>query len=195
MWSDFKEVLPHQQGDYAKRNWGHPRHSLCSYQGKMKPSLASHLVKTFTTPGGRLLDPFSGVGTVPFEGALHGVECWGFDISPPAVHITAGKIGQCIATVCERAVKRLEEYLQVHAVRADERISAESIRFNGVLTSYFHERTLNEILLARRYFLENPPSNASQSLVFSCLLHILHGNRPYASQSSVAPHHAVCAER
>ena len=180
MWSDFKEVLPHQQGDYAKRNWGHPRHSLCSYQGKMKPSLASHLVKTFTTPGGRLLDPFSGVGTVPFEGALHGVECWGFDISPPAVHITAGKIGQCIATVCERAVKRLEEYLQVHAVRADERISAESIRFNGVLTSYFHERTLNEILLARRYFLENPPSNASQSFVFSCLLHILHGNRPYA---------------
>ena len=90
-WANFKNNLPHQQGEYAKRNWGHPLHSLCSYQGKMKPSLAAHLVRTFTTPGGKMLDPFSGVGTLPFEAALHGVESWGFDISPPAVHITTGK--------------------------------------------------------------------------------------------------------
>ena len=179
-WSDFKEHLPHQQGTFAKRNWGHPRHSLCSYQGKMKPSLAAHLVETFTTPGSRMLDPFSGVGTIPFEAALHGVECWGFDISPPAVHITAGKIGKCSAAECEETVKRLEKYLQDHEVRADERRSVEAIRFNGALTSYFHKGTLEEILLARRYFLDNPPANASQSLLFACLLHILHGNRPYA---------------
>lgn len=36
------------------------------------------------------------------------------------------------------------------------------------------------MLLARRYFLDNPPADASESLVFACLLHILHGNRPYA---------------
>ena len=179
-WSAFKESLPHQQGEFAKRNWGHPLHSLCSYQGKMKPSLAAHLVKTFTTPGGRMLDPFSGVGTIPFEAGLHGVECWGFDISPTAVHITAGKIGKCSAADCEETVKRLEDYMQTQEVRTNERKSAESIRFNGVLTSYFHKRTLEEILLARRYFLDNPPANASQSLVFACLLHILHGNRPYA---------------
>ena len=179
-WSDFKECLPHQKGEFAKRNWGHPLHSLCSYQGKMKPSLAAHLVKTFTTPGSRMLDPFSGVGTLPFEAALHGVECWGFDISPPAVHITAGKVGKCIAAECEDTVKRLDRYLQDHKVLADEHRSAEAIRFNGPLTSYFHKETLEEILLARRYFLNNLPTNASQSLVFSCLLHILHGNRPYA---------------
>ena len=179
-WSDFKVSLPHQQGEFAKRNWGHPLHSLCSYQGKMKPSLAAHLVKTFTKPGGRMLDPFSGVGTIPFEAGLHGVECWGFDISMPAVHITAGKIGKCSAGECDTTAKRLEEYLQHHEVRPDERKSAESIRFNGVLTSYFHPRTLDEILVARRYFLDNPPANASQSLVFACLLHVLHGNRPYA---------------
>lgn len=179
-WGDFKENLPHQQDEYAKRNWGHPLHSLCSYQGKMKPSLAAHLVKTFTTPGGRMLDPFSGVGTIPFEAALHGVECWGFDISPPAVHITAGKIGKCSAAECEKTIERLEKYLNNNQVRPDERELAKSIRFNGVLPSYFHKRTLEEILLARRYFLDNAPANASQSLVFACLLHILHGNRPYA---------------
>ena len=179
-WDDFKRNLPHQQGDFAKRNWGHPLHSLCSYQGKMKPSLAAHLVKTFTTPGHKMLDPFSGVGTIPFEAALHGVECWGFDISPPAVHITAGKIGMCSLSECEKTVKQLEEYLDNHEVHPEELKSAESIHFNGVLPSYFHKRTFDEILLARRYFLENPPVNPSQSLVFACLLHILHGNRPYA---------------
>ena len=179
-WANFKETLPHQQDEYAKRNWGHPRHSLCSYQGKMKPSLAAHLIKTFTTSGGSMLDPFSGVGTIPFEAALNGVECWGFDISPPAVHITAGKIEECNLTECEATVKRLEDHLQRQNVRLDEYRSTESIRFNGVLSSYFHEETLKEVLLARRYFIDNPPDNASQSLVFACLLHILHGNRPYA---------------
>lgn len=179
-WAEFKKTLPHQQGEFAKRNWGHPLHSLCSYQGKMKPSLAAHLVKTFTTPGGRMLDPFSGVGTIPFEAALHGVECWGFDISPPAVHITAGKIERCSAIECEETINRLKEYLNNNEVRPEELKSAESIRFNGVLHSYFHKNTFDEILLARRYFLKNPPVNSSQSLVFACLLHILHGNRPYA---------------
>ena len=179
-WASFKETLPHQQGEFAKRNWGHPLHSLCSYQGKMKPSLAAHLVKTFTTPGDKMLDPFSGVGTIPFEAALHGVECWGFDISPPAVHVTAGKIGKRTAAECDNTANKLDNYLRDQDVRPDEIKSAGSIRFNGTLTSYFHEKTLEEILLARRYFLENPPANASQSLVFACLLHILHGNRPYA---------------
>ena len=179
-WADFKATLPHQQGKFAKRNWGHPLHSLCSYQGKMKPSLAAHLAKTFTTPGGRMLDPFSGVGTIPFEAALNGVECWGFDISPPAVHVTAGKIGKWKAAECHETVKRLGEYLQNHEVLPAERKSTESIHFNGALASYFHKKTLKEVLLARRYFRDNPPANASQSLVFACLLHILHGNRPYA---------------
>ena len=146
----------------------------------MKPSLAAYLIKTFTTPGGKILDPFSGVGTIPFEAALHGVECWGFDISPPAVHITAGKICESSAEECEAIVSSLDEYLQKQQVTRDELRTSELIRFNGFISSYFHKKTFEEILLARRYFIENPPLNASQSLVFSCLLHILHGNRPYA---------------
>lgn len=179
-WASFKETLPHQRGEFAKRNWGHPLHSLCSYQGKMKPSLAAHLVKTFTTPGGKMLDPFSGVGTIPFEAALHGVECWGFDISPPAVHVTAGKVGKRSVAECDSTASKIDNYLKNNHVRLDEVKSVGMIRLNGALTSYFHEKTLEEILLARRYFLENPPTNASQSLVLACLLHILHGNRPYA---------------
>ena len=179
-WNSFKETLPHQQRPFSQRNWGHPLHSLCSYQGKMKPSLAAHLVRTFTAPGDRILDPFAGVGTIPFEAAIHGVTAWGFDISPPAVRITAGKVGAWTPDECEQTVQRLERHLENPAVRPDDIASARSIRFNGELTSYFHPKTLEEILAARRYFLSNPPAKASESLVFACLLHILHGNRPYA---------------
>ena len=179
-WTAFKDTLPHQKGEFAKRNWGHPLHSLCSYQGKMKPSLAAHLVRTFTSPGDRILDPFAGVGTIPFEAALHGVTAWGFDISPPAVHIAAGKIGCWTRTECDNTVQRLTECLKDSEVRSEDMESARSIRFNGDLTSYFHEETLREILVARRFFLDHPPDSASESLVFACLLHILHGNRPYA---------------
>lgn len=179
-WSRFKIDLPHQKGTFAKRNWGHPRHSLCSYQGKMKPSLAKHLVTTFTKAGDRLLDPFSGVGTIPFEAGLNGVQSWAFDISPPAVHISAGKIEKCSLEECEEIVERLGSYITDQEVKAEERVSAKSTGFNGAVWTYFHERTFDEILLARRYFLDSPPATASESLVLSCLLHILHGNRPYA---------------
>ena len=179
-WTSFKKTLPHQQNEFAKRNWGHPLHSLCSYQGKMKPALAAHLIRTFTSPGNRMLDPFSGVGTIPFEAGLHGVESWAFDISPPAMHITAGKIEKSTVQQSEDTVQGVENYLNTQQPRPEDIKSANSIRFNKILTSYFHTTTLEEILMARRYFLENPPASASQSLVFACLLHILHGNRPYA---------------
>ena len=179
-WESFKRHLPHQSGEFAKRNWGHSRHSLCSYQGKMKPALAAHLVQTFTTPGDTTLDPFSGVGTIAFEAALQGVETWAFDISPPAVHITAGKIGKTNFEQCIELTNQLKEYIDQSEPTTTELVSAESIRFNGSLPSYFHRRTLKEILLARRFFLKLAPTNHTASFVLACLLHILHGNRPYA---------------
>ena len=57
-WEDFKRTLPHQLQPYAKREWGGPEHSMCSYQGKLKPSLAHHLISCFSVPGDIVLDPF-----------------------------------------------------------------------------------------------------------------------------------------
>jgi tRNA G10 N-methylase Trm11 len=179
-WASFKEELPHQQGDFAKRNWGHPLHSLCSYQGKMKPSLAAHLVKTFVPAGGVMLDPFAGVGTIPFEAALQGVQSWAFDISPAALYITAAKLGRPDAQACERTLNLLSEILQREQVTDAELAAAQTIHFNGPLPDYFEQATFREILLARRYFRDHLPTTPAESLVFAALLHILHGNRPYA---------------
>ena len=179
-WLRFKGEMPHRQGSFSKRNWGNPLHSLCSYQGKMKPSLAHHLVRTFTKPGDRLLDPFGGVGTIPFEAALYGVAAWSFDISPAAVPIAAAKLYPAPRDACIALVEKLDQYIREHSPTQSELEDAAMIRFNGPLADYFHPGTFKEVLLARQFFRETPPNTPHAALVFACLLHVLHGNRPYA---------------
>jgi tRNA G10 N-methylase Trm11 len=183
IWTSFKTRLPHQQGECAKRNWGHPLHSLCSYQGKMKPSLACHLVKTFVPAGGRMLDPFAGVGTIPFEAAQSGAKAFAFDISPAALHISTAKLGRSDKTECEHIVAELDNYIRTIGSAASDRdqlAETDEIRFNGPLRDYFHPRTFEEVLAARKFFADKPPQSPSASLVLASVLHILHGNRPYA---------------
>lgn len=179
-WSAFKKNLPHAQGEFAKRNWGHPLHSLCSYQGKMKPSLAHFLVKSFAPYGGRVLDPFAGVGTIAFEAALVGMKSFSFDLSPAAISIARAKLGKSSPDQCLAVIDSLDKYILKARVDERDRLSASKIKFNGQLREYFAQQTFDEVLKARRYFLEHPPRTSSESLVLSSMLHILHGNRPYA---------------
>jgi len=179
-WKYFKKEIPHQKHPFSKRNWGHPLHSLCSYQGKMKPSLAHFLVKTFISENGTVLDPFAGVGTIPFEAALMGHKSYGFEISPAARIIASAKVGKSNANECEHILDKLEIYLKTQNVSEKEYNSAEKIAFNKSILDYYEKKTLKEILLARRFFIETPPITISENLSVACLLHILHGNRPYA---------------
>lgn len=179
-WDSFKEKLPHKAEPFAKRNWGHPLHSLCSYQGKMKPSLAYFLVKAFTKPGDTMLDPFAGVGTIPFEAALNGVSSFGFDISPAALSIAKAKLGKINRDESIALIEKLSEYLHHAKLSSKVLEPAKQFGFNKKLADYFEANTLKEIVMAREFFKKNPPITPSEHLVFSCLLHILHGNRPYA---------------
>lgn len=180
-WSTFKRDLPHQQDGYKKRNWGNARHFLCSYQGKMKPSLAHFLVRTFTSPGDSLLDPFAGVGTIPLEAALNGVRSWSFDISPAAINITRAKLNRVSAEEVEKKLAAIQMGLRTVSSPSEKELeAARKIRFNGPLQTYFHEKTFAELMWVRRYFLRHPPVTPAESVIFSSLLHVLHGNRPYA---------------
>jgi hypothetical protein len=58
--------------------------------------------------------------------------------------------------------------------------SFSGIKFNGNLQDYFHADTFREILLARRFLRERVVERRGDALVAACLLHVLHGNRPYA---------------
>ena len=179
-WQDFKNSLPHQQLPYSKRNWGHGLHSLCSYQGKLKPAIAHNLVKTFVPEGGKVLDPFSGVGTIPLEAALNGMKSYGIDISVPAYYISSAKISAHLKGECLNYIGQLHSFIRFNQCSEHEINEAKQFGFNKTLSEYYEDKTLREIILARRFFKENYPKNPSEMLVVSALLHILHGNRPYA---------------
>ena len=179
-WEHFKNNLPYQKLPYSKRNWGHPLHSLCSYQGKLKASIAHHLVKTFVPENGSVLDPFSGVGTIPFEAALNGRKPYGFDISIPAYYISTAKISIHKKNECLNYIQQIAEFIEQNGCTKEELNEAKHFGFNEKLAEYYEEKTLKEILLARRFLKLNYPKNPSRMLVISSLLHILHGNRPYA---------------
>ncbi len=178
-WGDIKTNLPYQKEPYSKKNWGNPNHSLCSYQGKLKPSIANHLVNTFVPEHGTFLDLFSGVGTIPFEGALTGRKAYGMDISKLACYISSAKVGISNPEKCFGIISDLDNYI------ADNRNSIDcdkwrNFGFNKTLQDYYEPETFKEILAAREYFSVNQPKTTEQMLVISALLHILHGNRPYA---------------
>lgn len=179
-WREFKETLPHQESPYTKRNWGNPLHSLCSYQGKMKPSLAHHLVACFTEPGDAVIDPFSGAGTIPFEAALAGRRAYGLDLSVLATAVSVGKLRPTTKQPIERLLRELADWLVENAPCQTEIDAVDSIRFNRSIREYFHDDTLREILAARRFFIERRDDSPEWALALSCMLHILHGNRPYA---------------
>jgi len=181
-WEKFKSTLPHQQEPYSKRSWGNNLHSLCSFPGKLKPAVAHHLVKIFVPANGSMLDPFAGVGTIPFEGALQGRESFGLDLSPHAFIVTKAKLRLTSVTKTTDVINSLDAYINSNTPSEEAYHEVREFGLNGNIEEYYHEGTLEEILLAREYFLSQPLDELSPSelLVMASLLHILHGNRPYA---------------
>jgi DNA modification methylase len=179
-WNDFKKELPHQQEPFSSRNWGHNNHSLCSYQGKLKPAIANHLIKTFVPENGSILDPFSGVGTIPFEAALAGKTSFGIDISLPAYYISCAKVTSPNSSESYNYRDKLSQFLKENKCTKEELNEAKNFGFNKTLSEYYEEKTFKEILLARRFIKEFYPKTPSEMLIVASLLHILHGNRPYA---------------
>lgn len=176
----FCESSPHRIGEYSKRNWGGALHSLCSYQGKLKPSIAHFLISWFTKPGDRVLDPLAGVGTIPLEARRQGRVGLASDLSPLADAVCRAKLEEFTPADVWSGLHDLELYLK-DPIHSPSMADAD-FGMNGAIRTYFHEDTLRELLLTREYFLEDrsevPP--AARDVLRSSLMHILHGNRPYA---------------
>ena len=174
------DTVPYRNRPYSQRNWGGPLHSLCSYQGKLKPSIAHFLVKYFTSAGDIVLDPLAGIGTIPLEARRLGRIGLGNDLSPLAYAVTSSKL----EPIDTRLLRTLYENLSA-AVQSgsQDRANLKSVDvdwgLNGPIHSYFHPKTLAEIVAARSY-LRGCHSQPELNLLLTSILHILHGNRPYA---------------
>ncbi|HYQ40659.1 MAG TPA: DNA methyltransferase [Polyangiaceae bacterium] len=68
-------------------------HGFHTYPARLHPETASRLVESFSPPGGRVLDPFCGSGTVLVEARLLGRQAFGIDANPLAVALASFKCG------------------------------------------------------------------------------------------------------
>ena len=178
-WQYFKKELPHKTAPFSKRNWGHPLHSLCSFQGKLKPAIAHHLIDALTQPGDKVVDPFAGSGTIPFEACIMGRTGLGIELSGMAKTLASAKVTRGDLRKCEALLERMSRWIDSYEPTKEQRVLADQVKFNGLISSYFHPDTFEEILAAREFFLQETESSTVE-LVKACVLHILHGNRPYA---------------
>jgi DNA modification methylase len=179
-WETFKAKFPHQQQPFAKREWGGPVHSLCSYQGKMKPALAHHLIECFSNRGDVVIDPFSGAGTIPFEARRMGRRGFGIDISRLGHVLTLAKLATPSLPRLLDLLGELKDALDGFVLTEDDIKRAAAVRFNSSVTEYFHPETLREVIAARRFFCDRWDGGPEWAVLFACTLHLLHGNRPYA---------------
>lgn len=179
-WEAFKLNLPHQQAPYSKREWGSSGHSMCSYQGKMKPALAHHLIECFSLPGDVVVDPFSGAGTIPFEACRMQRHGFGVDISRLGHILTFAKVASTSSSKVDLLISELKRSIDCFKVSDDLLASAALVRFNSAIPDYFHPETMREVLAARQFFLDRWDSSPEWALLFACTMHLLHGNRPYA---------------
>lgn len=177
----FCENAPYTQSPYDKRNWGGVLHSLCSYQGKLKPSIAHFLVSNFTNVGDVVLDPMAGVGTIPLEARRQGRIGLAGDLSPLAVTVSKAKLAPLNLDVLK---ERYESLRQCVENRVGVDLTLANFGLNGAIKEYFHPDTLAEVLAARQFFISEAEKGGEQlpedALLQTSLMHILHGNRPYA---------------
>lgn len=150
------------KGEFEKQNWGVWMHSISSYVGRIKPAFAHNLIDTFTTEGDIVLDPFSGVGTIPFEADIMGRNAIANDLNPYAYQITKAKFDRL-------GVDAEIEYLEsINNLSGDANIDSVP----AWVREFYHDKTLKEILLVREKFLAD-----KKYFLMGCLLGIVHGHR------------------
>jgi hypothetical protein len=178
--------MAHTRAPYSRRNWGHPLHALCSYQGKLKPALAHTLVAEMTEAGATVLDPLGGVGTVPLEAALAGRESYSNDLSPLASLVARAKLDPPTGASLDSALDDFGEELQTSRIADIDRADAE-FGLNARVADYYHPDTLDDILKARKLLRAEREMSRERAFIYACLLHVLHGNRPYALSRTSHP--------
>jgi hypothetical protein len=142
-------------------------HQLSPYIGKIKSAIAATLIEKYTKPGDLVVDPFAGAGTIPLEAAIRGRRVFASDVSPYARVIAAGKLRppRSLADALLRAES---------ALKSAEMLPLPDLRHVPKwVRSFFHPKTLKEALR-----LASVIKRRGDSFLFSCLLGILHHQRP-----------------
>jgi DNA modification methylase len=146
-------------------------HGFHSYPARLHPETAARLVEAFVRPGGRLLDPFCGSGTVLVEARRLGRHAFGLDLNPLAVRLARCKL----RPRSPDDLARLTALAGEAAAEADARRKARagaSRRFPPEDVALFEPHVLLELDSLRGWIAGRPdePVRADLELVLSAIL-------------------------
>ncbi len=143
-------------------------HQLSPFIGKLRPSVAHDLIRSFSKPSDLVIDPFAGSGTVALEAATSGRNVFASDINPYAEILCRAKLappGDCVDALAEADTLLCES--QDMASRLDLADVPEWVR------RFFHPKTLREAIALADLCLQR-----KKYFILACLLGILHHQRP-----------------
>lgn len=142
-------------------------HQLSPYIGKLKPRIARDLVLEYSTPGGLIVDPFCGSGTIPLEAALLGRGVFAADDSPYACVLTKAKLMPPESEYA--ALKRLDRIMD----SAFSRPAPDLRKIPLWVRRFFHPKTLKDaVRFADECIVRG------DVFLLSCFLGVLHHQRP-----------------
>lgn len=142
-------------------------HQLSPYIGKLKSSIASDLIRSYSKVGDTVADLFCGSGTVVFEALAQGRHVVAADCNPYAVALTKAKLNapDTEARGLEQVCRRIEESKGLP--KPDLRKVPPWVR------KFFHGDTLRDVI---KYC--DAARNANDSFSLAVALGILHHQRP-----------------
>ena len=115
-------------------------HQLSPYIGKLKSSIASELISSYSKPNDIVVDPFAGSCTIPLEAMLLGRHAFASDISPYSKVLSKAKL---------RAPLNLNDALDSmeYALYCASKLSRPDLRkVPKWVRDFFHPQTLIECL-------------------------------------------------
>lgn len=171
----------------ASRTWRHSFHSICSRVASFPPNLTHYFIESYTRPGERVLDIFSGTGTAPLQACLDGRVGIGNDISPEAFLLTNAKVDppsqQEFFSYVHQLKNNLAKAERVDLDDGDLYLGSDFLRQKLSLRLFYHRETLDQMLKVRRILLdglESPTISKVCNARFAAaiMLGIIHGDRP-----------------
>jgi DNA methylase len=146
-------------------------HGFHTYPARLHPVTAARLVAAFTPPGGKVLDPFCGSGTVLVEAMIAGLRPLGTDLNPLALRLAQCKTRSRTAAELTHLVARAKE-CAAHADMRRKTKAGASRRFLPEDVALFEPHVLLELdsLRAKLETLCNDPAAADLWLVLSAIL-------------------------
>ena len=143
-------------------------HQIAPYIGKMKSTMAKELIRTYTSTGDLVYDPFVGSGAIALESLIAKRKVVCTDINPYAILLTEAKTN---------APKTLNEannnanFVLARALKEADAVSLEEVP--QWVRDFFHPNTLKEIISFC-----NIVKQQNDPFLMACLLGIMHHQRP-----------------